>query len=715
MVIERARLVLILGVVLFVGGGAFAGSLYPMLTTGLDDYDAPGAPGVQARQDIQEATGIDYQQGHVLLVHTDERIDPAEPPPPVVAEAIEVLRARPEVRNVIDYYTSQLPALVSVDGTVTYIVGEVGELDEQAAAEGLLQAVEDNPQLRDRVVVGGATVGNVQIAEVSGYDLVRAEFIALPLLLILLFVLFRGVVAALLPLLGALFVTTVALLGMRIVAAFVDLSVFSLNLLFALALALSIDFSLLVVARFREQLARTGDPVAAVRLIMPRTGRVVLFSGLTIGVALAALMLFPQRFLYSMGVAGVLVTAVAVLFAMILLPALLRLLGPRVNALAPQRLRYREPADIRTVWWYRFAQRIMRRPLAYAVGAALFLVLVGSPFLGIRYAGVDPGVLPSDYSAGQVVRTIESEFAEGAATPVRVAAYADAGEQAAVAAYASELGRVPGVAAVAPPQPLAEQLWQVEVFLTDDQISPEAQQTVGRLAEVDAPFEVRMTGLAADFVQRQESLGDRLPIALVIITITTFLLLFAFTGSVVIPIKQLLINYLTVFASVGLLVFIFQDGRFTGGLDYVSQGAVETTTLIILTCIVFGLSTDYGVFLYGRIKEAHDAGHDVREAVALGLARTGRIVTSAAALVCVAVGALVVAQLVSIKSLGVGVAFGVAIDATLARAVLLPALMAMLKEYNWWAPAFMRRLHRSLRLDQVAEPIDRELQPSQRS
>lgn len=712
---RRPRTVLLTGLAVFLVGGAVGGSVYPMLTTGLDDYDAPGAPGVRARADIEAATGIDYQQGYVLLVRTDQQLDPAQPPPAVVAETVELLRSRPEVRNVIDYAASQQPALISQDGTDTYVVAEVGELDEQAATEELVAAVADDPQLREQVTVGGATVGNVQIAEVSGMDLFRAELLALPLLMILLFLLFRGVVAALLPLLGSLVVTTVSLLGMRVVAEFADLSVFSLNLLFALSLALSIDFSLLMVYRYREQLAATGDPAEAVARILPRTGRVVLFSGLTIGIALAALTIFPQRFLYSMGVAGVLVALFAMLFALVLLPALLRLLGHRVNAWAPERLRYREPADIRTGWWYRFTHRVMRRPVAYAVGAALFLVLVGTPFFGIRYAGVDPGVLPADYSAGEVTQVIREEFPAGVSTPVRVAAYAGEGQQPAVAGYADQLGQVEGVAGVAPPVQLADQLWQIDVFLSDDQISPAAQQTVSRLSEVEAPFPVRMTGLAADFVQRQDALGDRLPVALLLITITTLLLLFAFTGSVVIPVKQLVINYLVVFASIGLLAFIFQDGRLTGLLGYTSQGAVETTTLIILAAIGFGLSTDYGVFLYGRIKEAHDAGHPSREAVALGLARTGRIVTSAAALVCVALGALMTAELVSIKSLGVGAAFAVLVDATLARAVLLPALMALLGEYNWWAPGWLRRLHVRLRLDRIHEPVDRELQPAGRT
>jgi RND superfamily putative drug exporter len=223
-----------------------------------------------------------------------------------------------------------------------------------------------------------------------------------------------------------------------------------------------------------------------------------------------------------------------------------------------------------------------------------------------------------------------------------------------------------------------------------------------------------MTGLAADFAQRQDALGDRLPLALAMICVTTFLLLFAFTGSVVLPVKALIINVLTISAALGVLAFVFQDGRLTGLLGYTSQGGIESTTPIILACIVFGLSTDYQVFLLGRIQEERRRGHDTREAVALGLARTGRIVTSAAALVCVAIGGLVLSRLISIKELGVGTAFGVAVDATIARAVLVPALMALLGSYNWWAPGVLRRLHDRLglgRMESAPEPAASADQP----
>ena len=352
--------------------------------------------------------------------------------------------------------------------------------------------------------------------------------------------------------------------------------------------------------------------------------------------ALATLLLFPQRFLYSMGWAGVLVTAASVFFALGLLPALLRLLGHRVNALAPARLRYRERADVRTSRWYGFAQGVMARPLVSTLAAAAVLVVIGLPFLGVRFAGVDASVLPRSFSAGEVDEAISRDFAEPLATPVRIAVSAPASAQAEVAEYAQRLSQVQGVAGVAPPRSLAAELWEVDAYLTDNQIEPAAQATVERLEAVPAPAEVRMTGLAADFVQRQDSLGDRLPLALVVICVTTFLLLFAFTGSVVLPVKALVINVLTITAALGLLVFVFQDGRVSGLLGYTSQGAIESTTPIILACIVFGLSTDYQVFLLGRIQEEHHRGHDTREAVALGLARTGRIVTCAAALVCVA-------------------------------------------------------------------------------
>jgi uncharacterized membrane protein YdfJ with MMPL/SSD domain len=708
---SRARLVVLVGAALFLLAGGIGGSVQALLTTNLTDYDDPGAPGVQARVDFERATGIDYQQGYLLLIRTPEPIDAASPPPAVVTRAVQLLESRPEVRNVVDYAGDQLPALVSEDRRSTYVLAEVSRLDEKEAAGSLERAVAGDPRLRDAVALGGPTVANTQIAELSSTDLARAEAIAFPIMAILLFLFFRGLVAAALPLLGAVVVASFALFGMRLLVEAVDLSVFSLNLLLALSLGLSIDFSLLMVSRYREHLVATGDPgdpAEAVRRTLRTTGPTILFSGLTIGAALATLLLFPQRFLYSMGWAGVLVTAASVFFALGLLPALLRLLGHRVNALAPARLRYREPADVRTSRWYRFAQGVMARPLASALVAAAVLVLIGLPFLGVRFAGVDASVLPRSFSAGEVDETISRDFAEPLATPVRIAVSAPASAQAEVAAYAQRLSQLPGVAGVAPPRSLAAELWEVDAYLTDNQIEPAAQATVERLEAVPAPAEVRMTGLAADFVQRQDSLGDRLPLALVVIGVTTFLLLFAFTGSVVLPVKALIINVLTITAALGVLVFVFQGGRGSGLLGYTSQGAIESTTPIILACIVFGLSTDYQVFLLGRIQEEHHRGGparaDTREAVALGLARTGRIVTCAAALVCVAIGGLVLSRLISIKELGVGTAFGVAVDATVARAVLVPALMALLGSYNWWAPAFLRRLHQRLGLGRIEGP-----------
>jgi uncharacterized membrane protein YdfJ with MMPL/SSD domain len=704
----RARLVLIVATIALVVGGGFAGTVQPLLSTGLSDYDVPNSSGVQAREDVQRATGIDYQQGYVLLVRGEQQLDPAAAPPPLVARTIQLLKDRPEVKNVIDYHSAQAPTLISRDGRSTYVIGEVGEIDERKAAESLQEAVADDPELADRVVVGGATVGNVQISDISTQDLGMAEAVAFPILLLLLFLFFRGLVAALLPLLGGMVTITFALLGMRLTVPFVDLSVFSLNVLFALGLGLSIDFSLLMLSRYREELARVGDVAQAVTSTVRTTGRTVLFSGLTVGVALLTLTLFPQRFLYSMGVAGVFVTIFAVIFAIVLLPAVFRVLGHRVNALAPARLRYVERENLRTGWWYRLATAVMRGRWLAVLGATAVLLLAGLPFLGIKYTGVDSSVVPTSVSSGEVARAIENDFEGHAATPVRLAVYAPASAQADVAAYAQRVQAVEGIKGVLPPRNLSDSLWEVDAFLAYNQISTEAQQTVERLERVEAPFDVKMFGLAAEFVQRQDDLANRLPLAGALIVLATLILLFAFTGSVVLPIQMLLMNVLTISASLGLLVFIFQDGRLTDLLDYTSQSAVESTTPIILICLVFGRSTDYGVFLLGRIKEARDRGaSNTREAAAIGLEHTGRIVTSAAGLFCVAVGALVLSRLVSIKELGLGTAFGVLVDATIVRAILVPSLMALFGEFSWWAPGFLRALHRRLRLDRIesSEPI----------
>jgi uncharacterized membrane protein YdfJ with MMPL/SSD domain len=424
----------------------------------------------------------------------------------------------------------------------------------------------------------------------------------------------------------------------------------------------------------------------------------VAFSAVTVAAAMAALIVFELRFLFSMGVGGVLVSLTAAVVSLTVLPAILATLGPRVNALGLKRWQVslqRDSEHVREGPWYRFSQAVMRRPGPIAAATAALLIAMGLPFLRIEFTGVDASVLPQDRSARVVSDVLEREFPPGRTAPIYVAA--ETGDGGDVEAFARRLVELPNAEAVPPPAQ-ADGLWRIDVVTGEAALSDEAQELVRAVRAEDAPFPVRVGGQTAAFMDQQTSLGGSLPLALALLCGTTLVILFAMTGSVVLPVKALIMNLLTLSAAFGLLVLIFQDGRLEGLLAYDSQGALESTQPILLFCVAFGLSTDYGVFLLTRIKEARDGGLPDREAVAVGLERTGRIVTYAALLFCIAIGAFATSEIVFIKELGVGTALAVLIDAFLVRALLVPSLMALLGRWNWWAPRPLARLHSRLGL-----------------
>jgi uncharacterized membrane protein YdfJ with MMPL/SSD domain len=412
---------------------------------------------------------------------------------------------------------------------------------------------------------------------------------------------------------------------------------------------------------------------------------VVAFSAITVAAALAALIVFRQRFLYSMGVGGMLCALIAAAVSLTLLPALLGMLGERVNAGGPKRWKEaiaREARAERSGFWYRHSQRVMRRPIGFATGAAVLLIALGAPFLNIRFTGIDPSVLPSDQPARIVDDAIKADFPPSETSPVYIAT-GDA-SQAQVRAYAARLP-----APVAAPR-ISE--GRIDLIAPGAPLSDPAKDFVRAVREVDAPFPAPVGGQTAGFLDQQGSLGDHLPAALAILASTTLAILFFMTRSVVLPIKALLMNLLSLCAAFGLMVLVFQDGHLEWLFAFDSQGAIESSQPVLLFAVAFGLSTDYGVFLLGRIKELHDEGLSNEEAVALGLQRTGRIVTLAAALMVIAIGCFVTASIIFIKQLGFGVAVAVLIDATIVRALLVPALMRLLGEWNWWVPRPLARL-----------------------
>ncbi len=682
---RRARRILAaagIGIIVCLAGGSLAS---PHLTSSLGDYDAPGSAVVLAQQELERSTGANPEEGYEIVVRTLSPIGVTSPVPGRVATVVGLLRARPEVRRVIDYADTHDRSMISGDGRFTVIVATVGTVQEQKAVTALQKAIAAHPSLTGQTWLGGPTVADVQIASVSSKDLGHAELLALPFLIVLLFFVFRGLLAAAVPLIGAVFAIALTLGAMGLVLVIVPLSVFALNLVIALGLGLAVDFSLLMVSRFREERGR-HDSIEATLVTVRRTaGHTVLFSSLTIAGAMATLAVFPERFVYSMGIAGALVVLASGAFALFVLPAVLGLYGDRIAV--PARVG-RHPGTASagpaaTGRWFRMATAVMRRPMVWATAAVIVLLALALPFLHVSFTGGAASALPPSSSAGVAYRLVQTKFTDFSEAPAGLVVEGHDVTSARLAAYGTAAASVPGVKAMTPFEHVGPSLWESTVVLTAAPLSPTAQRTVQALQALAGPGQTTVVGQTASFLSLQSNLRSHLPLVLGLIVLIGLVMLFVMTRSFVLPVMALLMNGLTLAATFGVLVVAFQWGRLSHVLGFTTPGALQSTSLIIILAVVFGLSTDYGVFLLGRIKEEHDAGTDPARAVALGLDRTGGIVSAAALCLALAVGALALSHLVFVKELGLGVAFAVILDATVVRGILVPALMKLVGARAW--------------------------------
>ena len=684
------RPVLLVAVLGAAVAGAFGfGVAQHMSPYGADD---PATESVKATHRFEAAAHRKIDPGVVAIVSAgDVRSSSARRRVEGVADQ---LRAEPDVASAVSFYETHDPAMVSRDRRSTYVVAYFKPRSDREL-EDAAQRIDDRFAGQRDVQLGGEQIADTQANTQVGNDLARAELLAFPLIFLLSLLFFRSLIAALLPpLLGGLAIVATFFV-LRIVSSLTDLSVFALNFVTGMGLGLAIDYSLFMVSRYREESVTSGFGVETLRRTLQTAGRTILFSAVTVAAAVASLAIFPQRFLYSMGIAGAVVALVAAALALVVLPALLAALGPRVNALAPKRLQRaadREARPAASGGWYRLSRFVMRRPGRIAVLSAAFLIALGIPFTGISFISVTAGVLPHSASARQVDEALVRDFPPNRASPVEVVVGARAGSPK-VRAIAARISRLPAVSAVAPAQPAGADNALLAVASTQRPLSDSTKQLVGDIRALRAPVYIGVAGQTASFLDLEHSLGPHLPAVLAVIIAATLIVLFLFTGSVILPLKAVLMNLLGLSAVLGILVIIFQDGRLQGLLSYSSQGALDATQPIFLAAVAFGLATDYGVFLLSRIKEARDGGVPDSEAVAVGLERTGRIVTAAAILFAVAIGAFATSKLVFIKELGVGTALAVLIDATIIRALLVPSLMELLGSWNWWAPRPLRRLH----------------------
>jgi uncharacterized membrane protein YdfJ with MMPL/SSD domain len=697
---RRAKRVAIGAAVAFVIAGALGGGV----ASRLDPYgaDDPATETVKAGNLLEDSG---YRDTAVIVLFRDAKVSSPATRQRVQSTAA-LLHRQPTVDTVSGYYDSGSRAFVSHDGRSTYLAVSLKPTDDkewQDAGKSIDKLLSGRPG----ILVGGPALAQEQVNKQVEKDLQIAELFAFPLLFLLSLLFFRSLVAALLPLMigGLAIVGTFMLL--RIGSELTSVSIFALNLTTGLGLGLAIDYSLFVVSRYREEIAKDGPGLEAMRRTMATAGRTVFFSSLTVAAAIASLAVFPQRFLYSMGMGGSLVALMAATVALTVLPAVLTLLGTRVNSLSPKFLRRRAEQDARVHeqgFWYRLSRLVMRRPVPIATISAAVLLIAGIPFLGIKFTSVDAQILPESASARQVDDALRADFPPYRDTPIQIAL--DGATPKAAAQFRAQVQEVPGVAAALPPQSLRSRVTLVQAFADSPFISERSKDTVKRIRDLPPPAgtQVLVDGASADFLDFQSSLKNHLPLAVAIILVSTLTILFLFTGSVVLPVKALLMNLLNLSAVLGILILLFQDGRLQGFLSYTSQGALEQTMPILLGAVVFGLATDYAVFLLSRIKEARERGASDSEAVAIGLERTGRIVTACALLFAVAVGAFVTSQIIFIKEWGLGVALAVLIDASIIRALLVPSLMELLGGWNWWAPRPLRRLHDRLGFSEGGAP-----------
>ncbi|MFF3227234.1 MMPL family transporter [Nocardia suismassiliense] len=717
--IRRPRLVLAAAVLVIVLCGAVGGSVTAHLKVG--GFVADDAESARASALLDEKFG-GAQPNLVLTVTAPGGVDSPDAEQ-AGARLAAALGARADVTSVRTYWgaTPELRnALRSTDGRTGLVLARIAgdDNDVQQTAGTIADQLPEPAGVTVRMGGAAATLNDINQQIIT--DMKKAEAVALPLSLLVLIVVFGSIAAAALPLtIGIVsIVTTLAILrGLTLVT---DVSIFALNMATALGLALAIDYSLFIVGRYREELADGHDRHTAIVRAMRRAGRTVLFSAATVAIALAALLVYPMYFLQSLAYSGIAVVAAAATTSIVILPALLMLLGPRIDALDPRRglrkLFGRTPkaaAPVERTGWYRLARFSMRHAVAVTVAVVAVLLTLGIPFLGTQFGYPDDRVIHADQADSRIVGDqLRGDFANDptATTTVVLPGYQSGSGE--IARYATDLSRVDGVAAVlssvgtftrgqhaaAAPSGMANESGEVlSVTTSIDPFSEQGSAQLAALRAVPAPGTVLFTGAAAQNRDVVDAITARVPLVLGLVAITTLVTLFLFTGSVVLPVKALLLNVLSLTAAFGALVWVFQDGHLAGLVGVTPTGYLVANVPILMFCMAFGISMDYEVFVLSRIREewlASPRTHaDNDRAVALGVARTGRIVTAAALLMAIVLGALVTSKVSFVQLFGLGLAITVLVDATIIRCLLVPALMRLMGRFNWWAPPPLRWLH----------------------
>ncbi len=657
-------------------------------------YDNPNSDSAEVVELLEQEFDVEANE-LIVLVDLPVEADAVSPAGPVMFPLVQGLTdeiaAVEGVDAALNYYMLGSPTnLKSQDGRLIFIlVNLADDIDQSPVVAEIVDTYSGGYQGAE-IHVSGAGAVTKAINEQIESDIIRAEIVAVPIVLVLLIFVFGSLVAAGLPILVG---------GLAIVGSFfivwgisqlTDVSIFALNLITGLGLGLGIDYSLLVVNRFREERAAGNSVSAAVSGTVASAGKTVFFSGLTVAVVLFSMSFFPQYFLRSFAIAGVAVVTLAVIGATLALPAQLQILGDRINSLRVFR-RHLEQND--EGFWKKIARFTMNRPLLILLVSSGFLISLFSLSNGVVFSQVDDRVLPKDSPAHVASDLLRDRFDGRESSPIEILMK---GSDSSIQSFLGNVESQNGVVRVSAPIDSEGGSWKRATAVADVETrGPDGMDLIVDLRDLDHDLDqVLIGGGAAVYTDSQQGIEDQLFLAAGWVVIASFLILFLFTSSVIIPIKAIFLNVLSLGATLGLISWIFQNGELQWLLgEYSVTGTIDTSSVVMIALVAFGLSMDYELFLLSRIKEQHDRGNTTEDSVALGLQRSGRIITAAALILAVTFGAFASSGVSIMKMLGLGIALAILIDATIVRALLVPSLMKLLGKWNWWAPRWMKSLH----------------------
>ena len=645
---------------------------------------------------LRDSLGYDANPGIVLLVRPKDggRLDVRSPATRREVRRINKQLAKAKyVGHVVDPFSDPRAgrSLIARDGRSLVIAGYLStqdvEEDGGKAAEDAQRRVSSD---RFEVTMGGFAISFNEVNDQTRADLTKAELIAFPVLAVLLLLVFRGVVAAGIPLLIGVVSILGTFLALRIMSTFVDTSIFALNIATGLSLGLAVDYALLLVSRYREEIESGGATREAHRKTVLTAGRTVAFSGFTVAVAMAALGFLPQRFLYSMAVAGATVAVLSALIAMLVVPSMLALLGERINAL---QVRRGAAVSDESTGWYSLARGVMRRPVAVALATFALLLTAAAPLLSTVLTGPSAEAVPPGQPSYATNEYVGAHYKRDVVEAITVTVHGRATD-AQLERLRAQISGVDGAGRAPPFTRASKDVAFLNLGPEQRALKRSSQDAVDAIRALEPPgaSAILVSGNTARFMDQKQSLADHLPLVVAVIAGATCLLLFLLTGSIILPLKTLVMNGLTLAAVLGIVVLSFQEGWLDAPFDYTGPAAIEVTSLVFLFAVTFGLATDYAVLVMSRIKEQHDLGVPNEEAVAIGIGRTGRVITAAAVMIAVVFLAFGVSSVFFMKQIAVGQAVGVLIDATIVRALLVPALMRLFGEWNWWAPGPLKRV-----------------------